>query len=133
MSILTAIPTHHQTLASLVALVENRAYPAGVSPQSPTYPYYTFQRISTPNSAGSHSGVGGLEEIRVQFTIRSRTALEADAIADAIKEGYLGFRGTMGDMYVTSVRLDNDMDHYDATTKIYGRMIDLFMWARPTP
>lgn len=132
MSILTGIVAHHQTLAGLVALVANRAYPMGKSPQSPTYPYYTFQRISTPSRAGSHAGDSALEELRIQMTVRAKTAIEVDNIVTELKSGYLGFKGMMGDVYVSGVRLGNDLDDFDPATSTYGRFVDFLMWTRPT-
>jgi len=131
MSILTGLVLHHNSLTSLTALVANRAYPVGVAPQSPTYPYYTFQLISTPDHISSHQGNSRLKQVRIQFSTRAKTALEADAIATEIISGYVGFAGMMGDVYVSGIRLANDMDDYEPTTKTYSRLIDLLMWVRP--
>jgi hypothetical protein len=130
MSILTGIVSHHNTLAGLTAAVANRAYPV-TAPQSPVYPHYVFQLISTPDHVSSHHGNSQLKQVRIQFSIRAKTALEADAIATAIVAGYVGFAGMMGDVYVSGVRLANDMDDYEPTTKTYSRLIDLLMWIRP--
>lgn len=130
MSLLTGIAAHHQTLPGLIALVANRAYPI-TAPQSPTYPYYAFQRVATPNRAGSHDGDSLLEQVRMQFSVRSKTALEADSIVDEIKTGYLGFKGMMGDVFVSGVTLANDIDDYDPTTKVYSRLVDVLLWHRP--
>ena len=130
MSILTGLVAHHNSLAGLIALVANRAYPV-TSPQSPVYPHYVFQLISTPDHVSSHQGDSQLKQIRIQFSVRAETALEADAIATQIIDGYVGFAGMMGDVYVSGVRLANDMDDYEPATKTYSRLIDLLLWVRP--
>lgn len=130
MSILTGIVAHHQASAALQALVANRAYPT-TSPQNPTYPYYTFQRVSTPTRAGSHQGDSKLEQNRFQFTVNAQTALVADTIAETIKNEFLGYKGMMGDVYTSGITLANDLDDYDPMTGIYKRMLDILIWHRP--
>lgn len=131
MTILTGIAAHHNASPGLVALVSNRAYPV-TAPQNPVYPYYTFQRVSTPNRAGSHRGDSLLEQSRFQFTVNATTALNADAVAEQIKADFLGFAGMMADVYVSGITLANDLDGYDPVTQKYQRAIDLMMWHRPS-
>lgn len=130
MSILTGIAAHHNATPALVALVGTRAYPI-TAPQNVTYPYYLFQRISTPHRAGSHSGDSLLEQVRFQFTVNAATALQADQIASALKTAYLGFAGTMADVYVSGITVANDLDGYDPVTAKYQRALDLLLWYRP--
>lgn len=130
MTILTGIAAHHNASPGLVALVGSRAYPT-TAPQNPTYPYYTFQRVSTPARAGSHRGDSALEQSRYQFTVNAATALQADTIAEQIKADFLGFAGMMDNVYVSGITLANDLDDYEPVTAKYRRMLDLMMWHRP--
>lgn len=130
MGILTGIAAYHNATSALTALVANRAYPI-TAPQNPTYPYYTFQRVSTPMRIGSHSGDQRTEQVRYQFTVNAKTAMNADTIVAALKTAFLGYRGLMGDVYVNGVTLANDLDDYDPTTGIYRRLVDMMLWYRP--
>lgn len=130
MSILTAIVAMHQTTPALTALVANRAYPL-TAPQGAPAPYYVFQRISTPQRAGSHAGDSRLEQVRCQFTTVAATALVADTLASAIKAAYLGFAGELDDVFVSGITLGGDIDDFNPETGRYMRMIDLIFWQRP--
>jgi hypothetical protein len=102
------------------------------APQNPTYPYYTFQRISTPQRAASHRGDSQLEQVRIQFTTNAQTALATEALAETIKRVYIGYTGMLGDVYTSGVLLASDLDDYDPVVKSYRRMVDLMFWVRPT-
>jgi len=122
----------HNASVGLTTAVGNRAYPI-TAPQNPVYPYYTFQRISTPQRVGSHGGDSKLEQVRVQFTPNAKTAIEADAIAETIKAAYIGLTGVYADQYIGGVTFAGDLDDYEPLTKTYKRMIDLYIWLRPAP
>lgn len=131
MTLLTGLVAGHTASGELTTLVANRAYPI-TAPQNPVYPYYVFQRISTPSRAASHQGDSQLEQVRVQFTTNAQTALQTDALAETIKRVYLGYKGILGDVFVSGATLASDLDGYDPVTKTYQRMVDLMFWVRPT-
>lgn len=129
MSLLTGLVAGHNASSALVGLVGTRAWPI-TAQQTPVYPYYTFQRISTSEHVMSHRGSSGLEQVRIQFTPNAKTALEADTLAELLKTMYLGFVGTLDNVFVRGGILASDLDDYDPTTKTYRRMVDIVFWVQ---
>lgn len=129
MGILTGLVAFHNATGALTGLVANRAYPT-TTPQNAVKPYYIFQRVSTPQRAASLTGDSALEQSRYQFTVVANTALEADTIAEALKTALLGYKGTMGDRYVSGITLGGDIDDFEPTTQTYRRIVDFLLWHR---
>lgn len=92
MSFRTALHTKLGTISGLTALISTRYYyqqlPPGV-----TLPALRWFVVDL-NRATAHDGSAGNEIRRVQFDIFAEEGDDADAVAEALKAGLGGFKGS---------------------------------------
>ncbi|MGH7175745.1 MAG: DUF3168 domain-containing protein [Tepidisphaeraceae bacterium] len=81
--------------AGITAIIGDRLYPAGEVPQNPTFPYATFQRIST-REFDDISGAGLTQRVRFQIDCYARSHLGSLQLANEFRKALSGFRGDMG-------------------------------------
>lgn len=118
---------HLSGLAGLTALISNRIYPLK-APQDAIYPLVVIQRVSGPR-VYSHDGASGLAYPRFQISSWGRSAAEAKAVANQVRIGMNGFKGTMGDdVEVDACFLATELDRYDPETERYGTLLDFIIW-----
>jgi len=112
------------TYAPLYALIGNRLYALRAA-QNPTTPYVVWQTVSA-GSQHAHSGPTGMEEQRIQFSIFSATSASCEAIRDAIKDRFDGFKGTIsGLVRCESCFFDNEIDiDPELATNLKQKVID---------
>lgn len=85
----------------MVALASTRGYPEGSTPQSPTFPFWTFRLISSIEIASQN---GGTDWATSRVTISSygedtssKTAeYAATELGDTIHDSLIAFSGTLG-------------------------------------
>lgn len=98
-------------ITNLIGGATPRIYPVR-RPQAVTGDAICFWRTSgghdhnLTGSSGTAIGTFAIEAISSSYT-------NADAIAEAIRQGMQGFSGTMGSTAVKSVILDDEQDGYD--------------------
>jgi hypothetical protein len=105
-----AIYTYLAAQAGIASAVSTRVYPRGETPQRTTYPYITFQRVS---STGHHHMLAAeaLGQQRYQFDCWATTALSAETVAEALRAELDGFRrGLMGTVTIMAVHLVDRSD-----------------------
>lgn len=101
----------------------NRTYPLRI-PQNPAYPALAYQRISTGRYA-SHSGNSHLAEPRFQLTIWAQSYSSLKTLATSIVTTLQGYRGTISDVRIDRILVENESDQFDAETQIWQKFIDI--------
>lgn len=85
-----------------------RIYPLRV-PQDVTRPAIAYQKISSPKTL-SHGGTSHLARSRFQFTCQAETYTSAKALAAAVRDGLIGYRGTVSGVRIDGILIDDDKD-----------------------
>jgi hypothetical protein len=94
----------------------SRVYPLTL-PQSPVYPAVTYQQIS---STATHA-MGGddpLRIVRVQVNSWAETYADAQALAAEVAATMSRYRGTLADVRVLDILLDNEIPLYDSDANV---------------
>lgn len=120
MSIQDDLYTALSGYAALTALVSTRIYPIKV-PQSPTYPFVVYQRLSNIH-INSLSGSSGLNQSRYQFDIYAATYASANSIADEVV-GAMVAATTYESIQLSRIDLD-----FDDNVGEYRISIDFSVW-----
>ncbi len=121
-----ALYTHLISHAGLTAIVGNRIYPV-LLPQDVTFPAVTYQRISTVREY-AQEGPSGLAHPRFQFSCWAETYEEAKAVAEQIRFALSGYKGTINNVRIDAVYIEDDNDIYDPETNIYHVALDATIW-----
>lgn len=114
-------------LPGVAAIIGDRMTPLVVE-QGADLPALSYQVIDTPR-VRSHSGPSGLAHPRVQFNCVSKDYTEAKLLAQAIRFGVDGFRGSWNGRSV-SAEARGENDDRDPTTGRFTRMLDVIIWHR---
>ena len=104
MSLETELVTRLEDDAGVGAVAGDRFYPI-ILRQNPTLPATVYRRISGPRLQNL-TGNAGRGTARIQFDHWSKTYVEAQALAAAVRESLNGFIGTLTTLKVVC-RLDN--------------------------
>lgn len=125
MSIGAAIYTYCSTLST-----GTRTYPLTL-PQNATTPAHTYQRVSgdtdlTHDSAQDHPNYTGkrYESDRFQFSSYADTYDGAEAVAIELRDALVGYRGTWGDVEISSVLPVLWLDDYEPDTGLFRFIAD---------
>ena len=82
-----------RTDTAIVALVSTRIYPNSV-PQTAALPALTYQVVSIIR--GHHlAATNGVNAARVRFAICTKNVIDGEAIAEAVRQRFDGYRGTL--------------------------------------
>ena len=108
--------------------VDDRIYPS-VRPQESTVPAIVYQRIATPRRH-THDGPAGLANPTFQWTCWAATYGAAIALAQEVRFALDGYRGQMGDTYVSGIFVVSEIDDRDEDTGYWRRIIDSVVWHR---
>jgi hypothetical protein len=114
--------------ANTAELTSDRIWP-NRRPQNASVPGVVYQRIDTPR-AHAHSGPSGLAHPRFQFSCWGRTLAEAAGVAEQLRLAIDGYQGDMGDTYVCSALVANEIDDEDIDTGTWRRIVDVIIWHR---
>jgi hypothetical protein len=117
--------------SDVAAHVSTRVYP-NVAPQSASYPYIVYERVSTePLNAIP----GSLNESRTTFqlSIESDSYSECKDVADDVRDALDGYSGTAATVVVHRIYLDGESDVYDEPesgdeTGVHGVQFDVIVW-----
>jgi len=126
MDVVEALRAFLLTDAGVAALVGERVF-VTVAPQDAALPLVVLRRVSTPR-AYAHTGASRLAWPRVQVTARAARQAEAAAVAKAVRQAVSGYRGTMGDVPVQAVFVDNENDGFLFETGKFERVLDVILW-----
>lgn len=110
---------------AMVPPVANRVYPVTL-PAAAVMPAIVYRRIPTGFSAASHSGAGGLETARMQFTVWAVDYMTARACAKLLKAG---LHARSSPPFVASF-MDGDIDLRDPDTAAFGVAVDVILWIK---
>ena len=80
-----------------------------VIPQDAARPAIAYQKISSPKTM-SHSGSSHLARSRFQFTVQAATYTSAKALAAAVRDGLIGYRGTVSGVRIDGILFEDDND-----------------------
>lgn len=113
-------------LEGLSTVAGDRIYPQ-ILPQKPTFPAITFNQVSGVRERDL-CGPTGRTKPRITINAWAERYADARALADQIRVGLSGFKGTIGDSPGTTVDdliLDNEFDQYEdeAGTKGVHRVL----------
>ena len=110
----------------VTGIIGTRLYPM-VVPQDAELPAAAYQQLSGPREH-SHSGASGLVRARVQFTCMGASYNAAKDVAEALRLSLDGFKGSMGNVDVQAVFLDNEVDGYASTFEAAVTRVDFVVW-----
>jgi len=120
MRVETALLTYLTGNAGLSALVASRIY-AFHAPAAVTFPFITYQRVSTERFLTHDEPANDLAKPRIQFDIYSIKYEDALSVLDALRDALQGYRGTMSTMDVQGV-LPALEQHIDLPDNDYYRI-----------
>jgi hypothetical protein len=89
----------------------SRIYPL-LLPQSPTYPAITYQQVSSTSSHAMGTD-SPLKVMRVQVNSWADTYAGAQSLAAEVATTLGRYRGTLADVRVLDILLDNEMPLYE--------------------
>lgn len=108
-----AVNTRLMAVAAITALVGTgtaaRIYPL-VIPQDAIRPALAYQKTNSPKEH-SHSGSSNLARSRFQFTCQAETYTSAKALAAAVRDGLIGYRGTISGVRIDGILIEDDGDN----------------------
>jgi hypothetical protein len=112
MAIEEAVNTRLLAVSAVTALVGSgtaaRIYPL-VIPQDAQRPAISYQKISSPKTI-SHSGDSNLSRSRFQFTCQAETYTSVKALATAVRNAFIGYRGTISGVRIDGGLVEDDTD-----------------------
>jgi len=121
MRIEQALVTYLTANIGVKALIDKRLY-AFHAPANVTFPFVTYQRVSTARVLTHDLSDTTLSSPRIQFDIYAKTYVSALSVLDALRSALQGYQGTMSTVNVQAVlpaleqHLDMpDMDYYRVT------------------
>lgn len=122
-----ALFTRVTGVAGVTALIGTRMYPADSVPQDPTYPFLTYQRVSTQRESVSGSDIA-LVWARFQFDSFADTYDDAVALAAQVRAALQRYNGTVDGVVIQQVFMANELDDFEASVE-KGRVIqDYIVW-----
>ncbi len=139
-----ALPSLHRALyaylslhAPLTALVGTRVYPS-IAPSSAAFPYVTVQRLAV-GSIYHFGGASATHDTLVQADCWALQALEAQHLAQVVRQSLDGFTGLWDGLEIDGVFVESEVDDAepaeDGSQRTYYRTIlTLACWhERPVP
>lgn len=119
------------TVSSITDLVGTRIY-LSEAPQRATLPFITYRSVSSQHDR-SFEGRSRLVRSRVQMDAYDKTTARAGrlsvvAIANAVRAGLDGFRGTVSGVAFKAVMVQGDQDLTEPGTRVARRTFDLMIW-----
>lgn len=88
--------------AAVSALVAARVYP-NLAPQDTTLPYIVFKEVTSQVYQSKTPGNDGLSRSDVEVHCVAEEQLDANTLAEEVREALHGFSGTVGGVAVTSI------------------------------
>jgi hypothetical protein len=119
--------------APLTALISTRVIPFDM-PKGTTLPCVTFQRIDTPRllTHDSSGATGDLATPRLQLDAWATTYSAAKAIADVLRGGLNGKKGTLGSgnyaITVSAILIDGEIPIPEPDVSAYRVMSQYIVW-----
>lgn len=113
MSIHEDIYSYLSGVAALTALVSDRIYPTYI-PQGVAVPCVRFDRTSD-GGFKDFDGQGSTVRVEVQFDCLALTLDGAVAVAKAISDDLLNFKGAFGTKYLQAGFLESEFDTFETT------------------
>lgn len=111
-TIVKGLQTFLEAQSTITSVVGTRIYPQHL-PRNSSYPCLTHQLVS--RTYGHHlSGVTGLSTARVQVDCWGEKLSDVETLAEAVRVALDGYFGTIGDVTVAFVQLDNEQDLSEA-------------------
>lgn len=120
----------------LAAEIGTRLY-ANVAPTSATYPYITYERI-TSNPDHHMLAASGLNPATFELNIYGDKSLKVFNASEALRLAVDGFqRAKMGDVNISTATIQNERDDFNKPTKAnevgtHLTTVDLTIWYRQT-
>jgi hypothetical protein len=111
---------------AVTALIGARLFPLRL-PQGAAFPALTYQRVAGGEDV-THQGRSGLGRARMQLDCWAATYGQAIALADAVKDALVGYRGAMGATPFAAGRLANEIDLDEPDLNVYRRMVEVPLW-----
>ena len=111
---------------ALKALIGDRVYALTLA-QNTVLPAIVYQRISTWRAMTLDQGAGGLSNPRFQFTIYAASYASAKAVADALRNALLGYRGWVGktsNVQIHGILSEGEFDSYEPEADVYYTTVD---------
>lgn len=87
-------------------LLSERVVAGRVDPKGMTTPFMIVS-VVTDDPRYSHDGDSGISETIIQMDVYDEDLLTASTVANTVKEGLSGFKGTMGDSTIGAIFLQN--------------------------
>lgn len=102
---------------SCAAQIGTRVYPL-VIPQNAELPAVCYQTITTQRQY-THDGPSLTPSARMQITIKAASYGDAVVVANLIRNLLEGYKGTVSEVQIAGVFLDNEYDGFNLDTRSY--------------
>ena len=109
-------------VSAVTALIASRVYPFP-APADGARPYVTYQMIGNPRERAL-DGVTGLARARMQLNCWAVTPVEAESLAEAVRQALEGYAGTAGGVTVKHARSEDEGDLFDEAVDLTGKRLD---------
>lgn len=110
--------------ATVSGLVSSRVYPFATVPQSPTYPYVTYQLINLVERSRSMTADDGLRKDRYQIDVWSESYSEMVSLSNAVNDSLNRWSGTEASVTVQGSYHEDSRDLHEDELRIYRRSLD---------
>lgn len=108
--------------AAVKNLISTRFYPNAI-PQNAELPAAAYQVISTERDY-NHGGQSSIATPRLQITVEAASYGSAIAVCAAIRACLSGYKGTVGEVKIGGIYLENEYDGYNLDTNITTKRQD---------
>lgn len=112
--------------STLRSIVSDRVY-ALRAPQKVVTPYIVFTKV-IEMATGTLCAQDPMVRDLFQFDSYATTYNASLLMAKALRKALIDFRGTVGDTYIASVRLDMEMQVLEPDPGLYRVSTSLFIW-----
>jgi hypothetical protein len=109
--------------ATVQGLISGRAYPA-IAVQDPTFPFCTYQRVSTTREL-AQSGPVNVAEATFQINCFGEKPLDAYTLAQGVTNLFHGLRQIVGSDEILLARVVNQVEFSDEDAKTYQVAVDI--------
>ena len=112
--------------AALTAMVSSRVYPV-MAPQGVPSPYVVFNKV-VEMQTGTYCASDPMVRDLFDFNSYAKSFKQARAVAKALRDSLVDFRGAMDGIHVAGIWLDTEMQSLDVEPGLFRVSTSLFIW-----
>lgn len=94
-------------------------------PEDPTIPCAAYQKIASVGRVVAHSMASKICDTLFQFSIFAGTPKQAKQLAQAVKDCWHGYSGTIGSEEIILATVEDEIDQYEQDVSEYFVSVDV--------